>query len=410
MQLGRTDNELIALLKSEISKAGATRIGVAVSGGGDSMALLHLAAALGDRYRVEAITVDHGLRSGSAAEAEFVQKVCARQDLRHATARWTGWKGEGNLQGRAREARYGLIAEWAKRRKLHVVLIGHTQDDVAENFLIRLGREAGVDGLSEMDSRFERHDMTFLRPFLDVSRTELRAFLKRHRRDWKEDPSNENEMFQRVRARRALDVFENIGITSESLARVSKNMRDAREVLHEGAGELAEACVTEVAGDLLLARERYVSAPKELRRRLLISAICWVAQSDYSPRRSPVDELDEAITLGRNFALGGTMFTVSKTRVRVAREYNAVRDLVEHSPGWDRWLLEGPWEMGMQVRALGEPGLTQFEDWRESDLPRRSLMASPGVWKGEQLVAAPLIRRDGGWTARLKSPNFLSTR
>jgi len=370
---------------------------------------MHLGVALGAHQRVEAITVDHGLRSGAAGEAAFVQKACARQSVRHAVARWTGWKGEGNLQGRARDARYELIAEWAKRRKLHVVLIGHTQDDVAENFLIRLGREAGVDGLSEMDAQFERQGMMFLRPFLDVSRADLRTFLKRHRRDWKDDPSNENEMFQRVRARRALEVFETIGISSESLARVSKNMRDARSVLQDGAADLAHACVAESCGDLLLDRVVFTSASKELRRRLLIAAVGWVAQSSYSPRRASVDELDQAIAAERNFAVGGVIFSVSKTRVRISREYNAVRDLVEHSPGWDRWLLDGPWEMGMQVRALGEPGLTQFENWRESQLPRRSLMATPGIWKGEELIAAPVLAASEHWTARLKSPNFLTT-
>lgn len=407
MQLGRSDSDLLEILKSEIAKVGATRIGVAVSGGGDSMALLYLAVALGNRYSVEAITVDHGLRAESSAEAEFVQRACAMQDVAHATARWTGWKGEGNLQDRARRARYSLIAEWAKRRKLHAVLIGHTLDDVAENFLIRLGREAGVDGLARMDTQFVQHDIRFLRPMLDVARDDLRQFLRRHRREWREDPSNENEMFQRVRARRAMDVFDSIGISAASLARVSQNMRDAREALEADVSKLAHSSVTQVSGDLIIDRPLILDAPKELRRRLLIAAINWVVQSDYGPRRAPIDELDTAIAEGRNFALGGCMITVNKTRVRIAREYNAVRDLKEHSPGWDRWVLDGAWKMGMQVKALGEPGLTQLECWRESELPRKSLMVSPSVWLGEELIAAPLAQPAEGWTARLKSPDFV---
>lgn len=407
MQLGRSDNDLLAILKSEIAKAGATRIGVAVSGGGDSMALLYLSVALGDRYRVEAITVDHGLRRESAGEAEFVQRACATQDVRHATARWTGWKGEGNLQDRARRARYSLIAEWAKRRKLHVVLVAHTLDDVAETFLIRLGREAGVNGLAQMDASFERHGMTFLRPMLDVSRDDLRQFLKRHRRQWHEDPSNENEEFQRVRARRALEVLEGVGIDAQSLSRVSRNMRDARDVLEADTRQLAQNCATQVMGDLLLDRSVLMQTHKELRRRLLVAAVGWLAGNDYAPRRASVDELDSAIQDGRNFALGGSMVSVSKTRVRIAREYNAVRDLKEHSPSWDRWVLDGPWQMGMQVKALGEPGLTQLEHWRESELPRKSLMASPAVWRGDELIAAPLAQCSDDWQARLKTSEFL---
>ncbi|MFY0596390.1 MAG: tRNA lysidine(34) synthetase TilS [Cognatishimia sp.] len=407
MQLGRSDTDLLTLLTSEITQAGATRIGIAVSGGGDSMALLHLADALEDRYRIEAVTVDHGLRSGSAEEAEFVQKTCAKLNIRHATARWTGWKGDGNLQNRARDARYGLIAEWAKRQRLHVVLLGHTQDDVAENFLIRLGREAGVDGLAQMDSRFERNGVLFLRPMLDVSREELRQFLNRHRREWREDPSNENEMFQRVRARRAMEVFEGIGISAQSLARVSQNMRDAREILEDDTSTLAQSIVHQVSGDLLISREGYLDSPKELRRRLVVKALGWISQLDYAPRRAPIEELDTAISEGRNFSLAGCLITVSKTRIRLSREYNAVRELVEYSQGWDRWLLEGAWEMGMQVRALGEPGLLQLDDWRESALPRKSLMATPSLWHQDQLLAAPLAVPSEHWKARLKSPDFL---
>ena len=409
MQLGRSDTDLLAILSSETAKAGATRIGVAVSGGGDSMALLHLATALGERFRIEAITVDHGLREGSTAEAEFVQKVCSTLNVTHATARWTGWKGEGNLQKRAREARYSLISEWAKRRKLHVVLIGHTQDDVAETFLIRLAREAGVDGLAEMDARFERHGVTFLRPMLSVPREDLRQFLKRHRRDWREDPSNENEMFERVRIRRAIETFEGLGMTAESLARVSQNMRDARDVLEADTLSLGKTLMTQVQGDLLIERVGFLSAAKELRRRLLVKALRWVSNADYAPRRAPVEELDQAIQDGRNFSLAGCMITVSKTRIRIAREYNAVRDLVEHSPGWDRWILDGPWEMGMQVRPLGEPALAGLENWRESELPRKSLMASPSVWKKDVLIAAPLAEPSSSWDAGLKSPDFLAS-
>lgn len=406
MQLGRSDTELLEILKSEIAKAGATRIGVAASGGGDSMALLHLATGLGKRFRLEAVTVDHALRPDSAADAKFVNEVCTHQDVRHETVRWRGWSGDGNLQDRARQARYELIADWAKRRKLHVVLIGHTQDDVAETFLIRLGREAGVDGLAEMDACFERNGVTFIRPMLDVSREDLRQFLRRHRCEWREDPSNENEMFGRVRARRAMDLFENLGISSESLARVARNMRDAREVLEGDTASFGAQWVTEVSGDLLIKREGFVSAPKELRRRLLVAAVSWVAQLDYAPRRVPIEELDRAIHDGRNFALAGCLVSVSKTRIRIAREYNAVRDLIEHSPAWDRWIFDGPWQMGLKVQALGEPGLTQLEHWRESELPRTSLMASPSVWKQDQLLAAPLAEPNETWHLRLKLPNF----
>ena len=121
--------------------------------------------------------------------------------LKHATAKWTGWSGEGNLQDSARRARYRLIAEWALRRELNVVCLGHTRDDVAENFLMRLSRQSGVDGLAQMSKVFKKEGVRFCRPLLSTSRQSLRAFLKRQKVNWIDDPSNENDEFQRVRIR-----------------------------------------------------------------------------------------------------------------------------------------------------------------------------------------------------------------
>jgi tRNA(Ile)-lysidine synthase len=87
----------------------------------------------------------------------------------------------------------------------------------------------------------------------------------------------------------------------------------------------------------------------------------------------------------------------------VAREWQAVRGTVA-APGqvWDRrWMVAGPEINGLEVRALGEAGLSLMGDWRISGLPRASLLASPSVWHAEALVAAPLVRNTGGWTARL---------
>ncbi len=120
------------------------RLGVAVSGGGDSMALLDLmiwhAREMG--FDVEAVTVDHGLRAEARDEIALVRAYCDAQGVPHSVLAWS-WDGEGNLQAAARNARYSLIAEWAREREIDTVALGHTQDDVAETFLMRLARRAG---------------------------------------------------------------------------------------------------------------------------------------------------------------------------------------------------------------------------------------------------------------------------
>ena len=402
----RDSKTILTKIASRVPAEGA--IGVAVSGGGDSLALLLALQEIAETtgQQIEAMTVDHGLRAEAAAEADYTRKVCVKLGIPHATARWTGWGGEGNLQDAARQGRYRLIAEWAERRKLAAVCIGHTQDDVAETFVMRLGRESGVDGLAKMAERFTRHDVQFLRPMLDIERSELRDYLKRRGVEWVDDPSNDNEDFDRVRIRRALEVLKDVGISSENIAAVAENMSQVRDVMKDRAADFATRVARQDKGDLVLDLESFKAAPYELRRRLLNDALGWVSPTPYPLRRGTLSELDHAISEGRNFSCNGCIIQLTAKSARILREFNAVRELVEFAPNWDRWHLEGPWMVGLKVTALGEPSLAGLDDWRASGVTRQSLMASPAVWKGDELIAVPLANYGEGWTLNLREPDF----
>ena len=143
-------------------------LGLAVSGGGDSMAMLHMLAPLKPRVA----TVHHHLRPEAEAEAALVAQTCARLGLQHTTLHWH-WDGRGNLSDAARRGRRDLLAAWNP-----VVVLAHTEDDLAETFLMRLSRGSGVDGLAAMAPAFPHMGATFLRPMLDLSRKELRTYLR----------------------------------------------------------------------------------------------------------------------------------------------------------------------------------------------------------------------------------------
>ncbi len=176
---------------------------MAVSGGPDSLALLLLAhAALPGR--VEAATVDHGLRAEAAAEAAFVARVCDELGVRHATLDVT--LAPGNLQAEARAARYAALANWAGQRGLAAIVTAHHADDQAETLLLRLGRASGVAGLAGVRAVGKAGTGTtaVLRPLLGWRRGELGAIVAAAGIEAVHDPSNTDDRFDRARLRKAM--------------------------------------------------------------------------------------------------------------------------------------------------------------------------------------------------------------
>ena len=132
------------------------RAAIAVSGGGDSVALMHLAADWSKRHGVTSpvvLTVDHGLRAQSASDATKVANWAEDLGLKAAVLVWQGAKPRAGIEQHARNARYSLLGEWCITHRIPYLLLGHTRDDQAETFLMRLARGSGIDGLSAMPAR-----------------------------------------------------------------------------------------------------------------------------------------------------------------------------------------------------------------------------------------------------------------
>lgn len=380
------------------------KIGVAVSGGGDSMALLHLYADLAQNknFQIEAVTVDHGLRPEAVDEAAAVGRFCAQRDIHHQVLRWDGGDQTGNLMAAARDARYRLIAEWAKLRGIDGVVLGHTKDDLAENFMMRLARKSGPDGLAAMDACFVRHGVKWRRPLLRQSRAVLRDYLQRHGVTWAEDPTNDDEKYDRIRARKALDVLKPLGITSDVLESVSGSMGQARQALNHYAQIEARRYIVQEQGDLLLRLGLTGPLPSETKRRLWAAAIQWVNGQIYPPRQAAFAATIAGVPCEGRTTIAGCLLTRKGDNWRVTRELQAVQGLSGTTQDiWDgRWLLVGPHAPDLQVRALGE-GIRDCPDWRDAAMPRTSLMATPAVWRDGILVAAPIAGLSAGWTAQI---------
>jgi tRNA(Ile)-lysidine synthase len=385
-----------------VPDSGARRLGLAVSGGSDSMALMTLAAQWGGA-QLWVATVDHGLRRESATEAQTVAKTAARLGLPHATLHWQEWSGRGNLQDAARQARRRLLAQWAASEGLDAVLLGHTRDDQAETVLMRLARGSGVDGLAAMPARFGAHGLLWLRPLLDMARADLRDWLLAQGLHWADDPSNENPDFDRVKARHLRALLAPLGLSDTRLAETAARMAEARQVLELAADTAQAQLRQDQHGDILFDAKGLDALPADTRYRLFARALCEIASSPYRPR---MKALRAAIGAHRA-TLHGCLITRAGDSLRITREAQAVARLrAPFGQIWDRrWQITAPPDtlpaQDLHIAALGENGLALCPDQAGWLLPRPSLLASPAVWHGARLVAAPLAGLGPGWQASL---------
>lgn len=390
---------LRAALGRGLVAAGGPVLGVAVSGGGDSVALLRLARdwAVEAGRQVAAITIDHGLRPEAAAEAEAVARLCAALRIPHAIRRWVDPHGPGNLQDRARDARRQLIAAWAAESGIGAVALAHTRDDQAETFLLRLARGSGVDGLSAMAPVSRSGGLLWLRPLLDIDRASLRAFLRAEGIAWVEDASNADLRFDRVRMRGALPGLGTLGLGPARLAATAAAMARARAALEAATADLAaRAARPQAFGDVVLDPHEMAEAPEELRLRLLAGTLAWVAGSRYRPRLARVMEADALIRSGRPFhgwtLHGCVLRPVRGGRLAVRREPARVSpERPVGAAAWDnRWTID-PEVFGTgRLGALGPDGLALAPDWRSLGIARETLVTTPVLRDGARVLASLL--------------------
>ena len=358
---------------------------------------MHLARETG--REIAAATVDHNLRSESAAEAKGVARQCAGLGVPHEILTWQEVP-KGNLQSAARDARIALLSEWAERRGLVGVALGHTLDDQAETVLMRLARGSGVDGLSGMAARRRAGETLWLRPLLGVSRLELRDYLEAKNVNWVEDPSNDDPGFDRVKARQALDVLAPLGITASGLVETSARMARARSALETATLALArDAATVDAAGCVTLSVDSLCQAEEEIALRLLAHSLCWVSGQPYRPRMSSLTRLHKAVQNNEKTTLHGVEVVSNQREVTLSREASATGAPVRVGEVWDsRWVVAG--DGGGQVRALGQEGLISLPDWRDVTRSRTAAITTPAVWDGQELRAAPCLGLKNGYNAR----------
>ena len=206
---------------------------VAVSGGPDSLALSFLAKiySIKKSINIKFFTVDHNLREGSTLEAKYVQKKLKKFSINLNILSWKGKKPTNNIQSVARDKRYKLLSNTAKKLKLKNILVGHHLDDLFENFFIRILRGSGLNGLVSLDQKTQYEKINLIRPLLNFDKKDL-IYLSEYVFGWYiKDPSNIDDKFKRVKVRNLLKQLELEGLDKNKFLLTIKNLKSSNETI-----------------------------------------------------------------------------------------------------------------------------------------------------------------------------------
>jgi tRNA(Ile)-lysidine synthase len=385
------DTALRNALNKARADAARTKIAVAVSGGGDSLAL---ALLLNDWARenggeITALTVDHKLRQGSTAEAQQVQALLRARGIAHEILTWEGEKPCTHIQEAARRARYALLLEYCRAHGFPLLAAAHNLEDQAETFWMRLAHGSGLDGLAGMQTAREMDGVTLIRPLLGFSRAALRRTCEAFNIQWLEDPSNENEKFLRVRLRAFESLLADEGLTPQRLAQTMQKLEEAKEALQSVTAEAFAGCVClQDEGYAELDVEQWAATPRDIQRRVLATALAAVAPQTYPPESDALEalrlELHKAGFAGKTLA--GCDIFPQKNKIFFAREENVVEGRIPARTGhiWDnRFMICGVANADVTIGAVGETIPAP------SPLPFKVKRVLPGLWKENTLLAVP---------------------
>ncbi|MBF0271676.1 MAG: tRNA lysidine(34) synthetase TilS [Magnetococcales bacterium] len=285
-----------------------SRIVVAVSGGADSIALLHLlvASRITPPDRLLVAHFDHNLRPESRQDADFTREQARQLGVAAVDGVWTDPPSSGNLQEQAREARLAFLIEAAKGFQAPFIATAHHLDDQAETFLDRLLRGSGVHGLAAMRaSRPLTDGIRLIRPLLFARRHELISWLTAHHLKWREDPSNQSLDYRRNRMRQwGLPALEKSADCdpAPAIALAAQHISRAHEALEWSLEHLwprLDARLHPHPQAISLAWQALRPLPDELLRRILVRCHDRLTRDFHAPGERATEQFIHLITTPR---------------------------------------------------------------------------------------------------------------
>ncbi|MFL2801492.1 MAG: tRNA lysidine(34) synthetase TilS [Paracoccaceae bacterium] len=390
------------------------KVGLAVSGGGDSIAMLVLASkwAQVEKKKIQVVTVNHNLRKEAKEEAIFTREFVKKLGHIHTILEWKRPSDIKNLQSDASFARKKLISNWAKLNNIKTILVAHTLDDQVETILMRFARGSGVDGLVGMRKIIELQGKYWFRPLLTTTRNDLRKFLKIKKVSWVEDPTNEDRKYLRVKSRDVISQLKKIGINTDLLINTSLRMENARNVLNDVAIEAFNMNITlKKWGDIEVNREIFYSFREDTYLRILAGIIKGISGNIYRPRYKDLLNFAEAIN-NKNFkarTLCGVLArSLNEKKIVLRREPCCPMIISELSS--NKFIWDGRWQItatrGLKkfehIGPLGIKGYIQIKNHIVKNKSTEGVLSTPTLFRKDIVISAPMLKFGTELSCKLK--------
>lgn len=302
------------------------RLGLAVSGGADSLALMLLAARYATdanaRKRFFVYSVDHDLRPEARDEVAFVVAEAQKLGFTARGLRWDGEKPQSGISQAARHARYGLFAQAMREDGVPVLLTAHHLGDQAETVLMRLAHGSGIEGLRGMDYFSDVGGLTIVRPLLSVDPSQLKQVVAEAGLTAVADPSNSDLDYERVRWRQAMPMLAELGLDAARLGRFADRMRDADRTLENLASRaFAEVSVSDAQHAISIDRHWLRAVPHAVAVRVIGRSLDRVGGARKPHALGAVETLTDRLILEPcKVTLHGCVIDSDGETVTVSRE------------------------------------------------------------------------------------------
>lgn len=384
------------------------QIAVAVSGGIDSIVLLHLITNWAKRIQHPlpiALTVDHGLRPESQQEADFVVNYAKKLGLESFILNWEKQEVKGNIQLRAREARYKLLTEWCKNNNIKHLCVAHHRDDQAETFLLRLERGSGIDGLSSMHYKSFLNGICILRPLLNFSRSNIEKYANFHQLKWVEDRSNKDIKYRRTLYRNLLKASDNQEILSERICLTALHMqRTAKALTHYTRLAFNDCTDVHDLGYIEIKLNEFYQLPEEIALRILLYSIMAVGSKHYKPRYNSLVFIFNKILqkdCDINHTLSGCKIKKYGESILIIRESSKIKEVSVNLPTsepiqWDNRFectIFGNQECSVTIASLKKTQKIP-EFLKDYDCCTEVFYSLPVVQKDEKILSYPCVNNE----------------